>query len=128
MIAPKIIIERDPLLICLQEIESITLALYEIPLDKITQHSVRVYEEQVRAINYELFNIIKVKRDKGIREAKKYTEDAITHLYVALQLFDDKQEKNTAQRLKTRFEELIHCRNNLQKAIEYIEPMVKLGE
>jgi hypothetical protein len=120
--------ELDPLLTCVQNIESILSTYYDTSLISLTQNAFSDDEEQLREVIRTLFILSqKMRKASGIKEAKTYLESAITNLYLVLHTFDDQEEREARKRWRTRYEELIDCRNNLQKAVEYLRPMVRVN-
>ena len=42
----------------------------------------------------------------------------------AFTMFDTKEEKESQMRLKNRYNALLECRNNLEDALDFLEPLV----
>ncbi len=112
--------ESSKLFVYKETIEAILNMLYKTSLRIIKQRAIKLLEEDIREM---ISGLRRVNKD-GIIETRKYLEKAQVKATLALSMFGRDEEEISKTRLENRYEALIECRGNLEKALEFISPMI----
>lgn len=112
--------EEKKLLVYKEAVESMINTLYEISLDTMTKKAIKIFEKDIREMTTGLRKVNK----NGVIQIKDYLEKAQVKATLVSDMFGRKEEEASRTRLQNRYEALIECRGHLERAKDYLVPLV----
>jgi hypothetical protein len=113
-------IESDKLYVYEETIETMINTLYETSLYEIKQAAIKMLEGDIRDM---VAGLRRVNRE-GIPQIRAYLGNAQVKAALAFTMFDRREEQTSKIRLENRYQALLECRDNLENARDFLEPLV----
>jgi hypothetical protein len=103
-----------------ETVEAMINMLYDTSLYIIKKPAIEMLEADIKDM---LAGLRRVNKN-GIRQIRTYLGNAQVKAALAFSMFDTKEEQGSKMRLENRYNALLECRDNLEAAWDFLEPLV----